>query len=49
MEKIWKDGRVKIELNDSEINTLKHITAKDIPSNKEIITMLKLIIDILTC
>jgi len=48
MEKIWKDGRVKVELNSEEAETVENAVRNETPSNKEIIKLLKLIIDILT-
>lgn len=47
MRKVWKDGRIKIELSEEEENRFKNIVEKDAPSNKEIIELLKLIIEML--
>jgi len=48
MEKIWKDGRIVTQLNENEREKINNIFEKDIPSNKEIIELLKMIIEILT-
>jgi len=48
MEKIWKDGRIKVVLNEEEKEKINKVLEKDVPSNKEILELLKLIIDILT-
>jgi len=47
MRKLWKDGRIVIELNEKEQNEIEEITKKETPSNKEIIALLKQVINIL--
>jgi len=48
VDKIWKDGRIINVLSDEEKERLNNILKKDIPSNKEIVELLKLIVEILT-
>mgnify|MGYP000038157737 CR=1 FL=1 len=48
MEKIWKDGRIVNVLSEEEKERVKRAFEKSTPSNKEIVELLKLIIDILT-
>ncbi|MHA1482397.1 MAG: hypothetical protein ACTSQA_03030 [Candidatus Heimdallarchaeaceae archaeon] len=48
MEKIWKDGRIIIELSEEDKEKVDSVLKKDVPSNKEIVELLKLIIEILT-
>jgi len=48
MEKVWKDGRVVVVMNEEEKEKVNSVLKKDVPSNKEIVELLKLIIEILT-
>jgi len=47
MERVWKDGRVITILNKEEKEKINNILKKDTPSNREILELLKLIIEIL--
>jgi len=47
MRKIWKDGRVKVELDNEEKERVNAVFEKDVPSNREIVELLKMIIEIL--
>jgi len=48
MEKVWKDGRIVVEMSKEEKDKINSVFKKDVPSNKEIVELLKLIIEILT-
>lgn len=48
MPKIWVDGRVKINLNKENEDRVKTITEKSSPELKDIVELLKVIINILT-
>lgn len=48
MEKVWKDGRVIVLLNEEEKVMVNETLKLDTPSNKNIMLILKLILDILT-
>jgi len=47
MRKVLSNGRIIIKLDEKEEKEISDITNKDTPSNKEIITLLKQIINIL--
>jgi len=47
VKKVWKDGRIVTVLDDEEKEKVKKVMEKSVPSNKEIVELLKLIIEIL--
>ncbi len=48
MERVWKDGRIVVNLSEGEKEKIQNVLKKDVPSNREIVELLKLIIEILT-
>jgi len=48
LKRVWKDGRIIIVMSEEEKEKLNNVLKKDVPSNKEIVELLKLIIEILT-